>query len=294
MGTRLRFGCAYAEYAGAEGSCSYGFDLDPGMDEEFPCMRVTKVCLEHDHPHDLSPAVWEKCKKDEEDYLPKGIAAVQSGAIERLTSLRKTLDYRCAVPDSFKDYLDRSILEQNFILKSWALIPDVQVRAELRRKTERILIRRENYPILPPLPTRGGGGGATTSSSRRSVPRASASGSVSARASQAPEPEFARKVKRAAPPSPEAKVSLHKPPTTSRSRTRVSFLHTSDLLADSSHVCCSQLARIRVVRLRSLRPPKTAQRLTLPDLRRLPQTFLRHKPGRRRTRSRLFRSRLSK
>lgn len=71
-GTRLRFGCAYTHFAGAEGSCAYGFDLDPSKDEEFPCMRVTKVCLKHDHPHDLPPAVWEACKKHEEEYLPKG------------------------------------------------------------------------------------------------------------------------------------------------------------------------------------------------------------------------------
>lgn len=206
-GTRLRFGCAYTQYAGAEGSCAYGFDLDPSKDEPFPCMRVTKVCLEHDHPHDLPPAVWEACKKHEEEYLPKGIAAVQNGAIERLTSLRKTLDYRCAMPDSFKDYLDRSILEQDFIIKNWDLIPDARVRDDLRQKTERILIPRENYPILPPLPTRGGG--TATSSSRRSVPRANrSSSSVSTRAAQAPAPELERKVKRAGPPSPEAKVSL--------------------------------------------------------------------------------------
>lgn len=55
MGERLSFGCAYFLTAEVEGSCTYGFDLDPGVNEPFACKRITDVCLEHNHPHDLSP-----------------------------------------------------------------------------------------------------------------------------------------------------------------------------------------------------------------------------------------------
>ena len=233
MGERFSFGCTYFLEAGIEGSCTYGFDLDPGVYEPYPCMRVTNVCLEHNHPHDLSPELWDECKEEEDAYVPKGIAAVQEGAIDRLLELRKTLDYRCGDPESFKDYLDSKLQEQDFIIKSWDWIPDARARTELRRKTERILIRRENYPILPPLPPRG-----VTFSTSRSAPCPSSSSSPSAststRTSQAPAPGLERKAKRAASPSPEpeAKVSLHKVSPTDRSRlwtsscTRLIFLLT--------------------------------------------------------------------
>ncbi|KAG0662532.1 hypothetical protein C6P46_003274 [Rhodotorula mucilaginosa] len=202
MGERFSFGCTYFLEAGIEGSCTYGFDLDPGVYEPYPCMRVTNVCLEHNHPHDLSPELWDECKEEEETYLPKGIKAVQEGAFERLLKLRNTLDFRCGDPESLTDYLDSKIREQDFILMSWDLIPDARARTELRRKTERILIRRENYPILPPLPPRG-----VTFSTSRSAPRPSSSSSPSAststRTSQAPAPGLERKAKRAASPSPE-------------------------------------------------------------------------------------------
>ena len=271
MGERFSFGCTYFLEAGIEGSCTYGFDLDPGVYEPYPCMRVTNVCLEHNHPHDLSPELWDECKEEEETYLPKGIKAVQEGAFERLLKLRNTLDFRCGDPESLTDYLDSKIREQDFILMSWDLIPDARARTELRRKTERILIRRENYPILPPLPPRG-----VTFSTSRSAPRPSSSSSPSAststRTSQAPAPGLERKAKRAASPSPEpeAKVSLHKVSPTESVSAEDFFLHTSNLLADSSHGCRSRYAKIRAARLRRHRRLKNAQRLVLPDRRRLP------------------------
>ncbi|KWU47100.1 hypothetical protein RHOSPDRAFT_31235 [Rhodotorula sp. JG-1b] len=220
MGERLSFGCAYFLTAEVEGSCTYGFDLDPGVNEPFACKRITD--------------------EEEEAYLPKGIAAVQEGAIDRLLELRKTLDFRCGDPESLKEYLDSKIQEQDFIIKSWDLIPDARARTELRRQTERILIRRENYPILPRLPPRG-----FTFSTSRPVPRASSSSSVSTstRASQAPAPGPERKAKRAASPSPELEAKparknprrkAAQPPTVEKSATPQPASGSSTPAASSS------------------------------------------------------------
>ena len=217
---------------------------------------------------------------------------MQEGAIDRLLELRKTLDFRCGDPESLKEYLDSKIQEQDFIIKSWDLIPDARARTELRRQTERILIRRENYPILPRLPPRG-----FTFSTSRPVPRASSSSSVSTstRASQAPAPGPERKAKRAASPSPEleAKVSLHKVSPIDRIQLRASSCACMSFMLTFC-VCCSRHARIRVARLRSHQPLKRARRLSLlPDLRRLPQAPPGHKPIRHRIRACGPRSRLS-
>ena len=163
---------------------------------------MKQVCLEHNHPHDLSPAVWNECKKLDKVDLDERISDVRHRAIERLTSLRTALDFRYSSLDPLEEwFLEMSINEQDFIVKSWNLIPDARIRTELLQKTERILIRRENYPMLPPLPR-------TSTSTPRPVPPRSLP-STSSRTSQAPTPELERKVKRVAPPTPEATVSLN-------------------------------------------------------------------------------------
>lgn len=163
---------------------------------------MKQVCLEHNHPHDLSPAVWNECKKLDKVDLDERISDVRHRAIERLTSLRTALDFRYSSLDPLEEwFLEMSINEQDFIVKSWNLIPDAPIRTELLQKTERILIRRENYPMLPPLPR-------TSTSTPRPVPPRSLP-STSSRTSQAPTPELERKVKRVAPPTPEATVSLN-------------------------------------------------------------------------------------
>lgn len=201
-GKPLIFGCDYATLARADTPCTFRVQLEPDQYQLFPCTRVKQVCLEHNHPHDLSPAVWNECKKLDKVDFDERIAAVRCRAIERLNEIRKALDFRYSSLDPLEEwFLEMSINEQNFIVRSCDLIPNARVRTELRQETERSLIRRESYPILPPLPR-------TISSNSRPVPP-KASPSTSNRTSQAPTPELERKVKRVAPPTPEATVSLN-------------------------------------------------------------------------------------
>lgn len=162
---------------------------------------MKKICLEHNHQHDLAPALLEMCKKSDKLDLDERIIDVRHRAMEELTRLRRALDFRHSSLDPLEEwFLEKSINEQDFIVKSWDLIPDDQVRADLLEKSQQVLIRRERYPILPPLPR-------TISSNSRPVPP-KASPSTPVRTSQAPTPEPERKVKRVAPPTPEATVSL--------------------------------------------------------------------------------------
>lgn len=210
-GKTLSFGCGYATLAGTDTPCTYGVQLEPHQYQLFPCTRVKRICLEHNHPHDLAPALMEMCKKSDKLDLDERMTDVRNRAMEELTRLRKALDFRHSSLDPLEEwFLEKSINEQEFIVKSWDLIPDGQIRADLLERSQQILIRRERYPILPPLPR-------TVSSNSRPVPP-KASPSTLIRTSQAPTPELERKVKRVAPPTPEATVSLNPslPPATLR------------------------------------------------------------------------------
>ncbi|GAA5983131.1 hypothetical protein JCM10908_000168 [Rhodotorula pacifica] len=149
-GKSLVFECGYDKLASKATPCTFRVRLDPDSYALFPCTIVQEACLEHNHPHDLPRVLWLARKATEQADLNHRIRAVANRAIDRMTVLKRALDFKKISPDPLTEWdLNKSVDEQDLIVQSWALLPDGEVRDKLHAKTKVDLIAPADYPTEP-------------------------------------------------------------------------------------------------------------------------------------------------
>lgn len=145
----LDFGCNYNALASKPGRCSYRILVAKPDTDRFLCSRISRICLVHDHPHDLAASVLrEEAARDEIEILER-INTVECETVGdgknarggRLKQIETALDNRLMSLDGVdEDHLNSLMQEQDFMRRMIAFIPDEESRAELEEDFARMAI----------------------------------------------------------------------------------------------------------------------------------------------------------